>query len=158
MSAVAVVTVVGAGCGGSGGEELSRDAQVYVAAIRDVLTEEPPPEDPDMLPVVYVVGVGEERIPADVQADVAAELHDDADVRFADERSEAVLKDEADAPVRDDGLLLAVGALAPEGDPVVLEVEVYRSDVDWSNLVLTIEGGTSQWTVTSTSVLPAAET
>jgi hypothetical protein len=157
VAAVAVASAVGAGCGGSGGEELSRDAQVYVAAIRDVLAEEPAPDDPDVLPVVYVVGVGEERIAADVQAEVAAELHDDADVRFADERSEAVMKDEADEPVRDDGVLLAVGALAAEGDPVELEVEVYRSDVDSSNVVLTIEGGASQWTVTSTSVVPAGE-
>ena len=47
---------------------VSRDAQVYVATIRDVLADQPPPDDPDVLPVVYVVGVGETTIPADVQA------------------------------------------------------------------------------------------
>lgn len=157
MAAVVLAAAVGAGCDGSSREELSRDAQVYLAAIRDVLDDEAPADDPDVLPVVYVIGVGEERIAADVQAEVAVELDEEADVRFADRRSEAVLKDEDDVPVRDQGLLIAVGALAPEGDPVDIAVEVYRSDVDWSKRVFTVERRSSQWTVTSSSVLPAGE-
>ena len=145
---------IGAGCDGSGGEAVSRDAQVYVATIRDVLADQPPAEDPDVLPVVYVVGVGEKAIPADVQAEVAVELDDDAEIRFADQRSEAVLEDEDDAPVRDQGVLVAVGELPGEVEPVVLTVEVYRSEADWSKVVLTIARGSSQWTVTSSSVVP----
>ena len=146
-----------AGCDGGAPEELSRDAHVYVAAIRDVLTEEGPSEDPDVLPLVFVIGVGEERIAASVQAEVVGELDEEAEVQFADARSEVVLDDEEDAPVRDDGVLVAVGALAPEGDPVEIAVEVYRSDVDWSKRVLTIASRSSQWTVTSSSVLPVGE-
>ena len=52
---------------------------------------------------MYIVGVGEERIAARVQADVTQVLDEDAEIRFADERSEALLKDEDHAPVRDDG-------------------------------------------------------
>lgn len=150
----AIGAVLGAGCDGSSGEDVSRAAQVYVATIRDVLADQPPPEDPDVLPVVYVVGVGERDIPADVQAEVAAELDDDAEIRFADERSEALLEDEDDAPVRDHGLLIAVGELADDVDPVELAVEVYRSDDDWSKAVLTVGRRSSQWTVTSSSVVP----
>lgn len=152
-----VAAATSVGCGGPRSEELSRDAQVYIAAIRDVVSEEPPPADPEMLPVVFVIGVGEEQIEASVQAEVVGELDDDVDVEFADARSEVVLQDEADAPVRDDGLLIAVGALAPEGDPVDIAVEVYRSDVDWSKRVFTMELVSSQWTVTSSSVLPTGE-
>ena len=101
--------------------------------------------------------MGEERIAASVQAEVVGELDEEAEVQFADARSEVVLDDEDDAPVRDDGVLVAVGALAPEGDPVEIAVEVYRSDVDWSKRVLTIASRTSQWTVTSSSVLPVGE-
>jgi hypothetical protein len=149
-----VGTALGAGCNGSGGDDTSRAAQVYVATIRDVLADEPPPEDPDVLPVVYVVGVGERAIPADVQAEVAVELDDDADIRFADERSEALLEDEDHVPVRDDGLLIAVGELADDVDPVEITVEVYRSDDDWSKVLLTVSRRSSQWTVTSSSLVP----
>jgi hypothetical protein len=158
--AVVLVAAGVSGCDGSAREEMSRDAQVFVVTIRDVVAEEPPPADPDVLPVVYVIGVGEDDIAADIQADVAAELKDEIDVRFADARAEAVLADEDEVPVRDHGVLVAVGALTPEGDdddPVDVEVEVYRSEADWSNLVVTIGRQSSQWTVTSTSVVPAGE-
>ena len=160
MLAVVLVAAGVAGCDGSKREEMSRDAQVYVVTIRDVVAEEPPPADPDVLPVVYVIGVGEEDIAADIQADVAAELKDEVDVRFADARAEAVLADDDEVPVRDHGLLLAVGALAPESDAdaVDVEVEVYRSEADWSRVVLTVgRRSSSQWTVTSTSVVPPDE-
>jgi hypothetical protein len=154
---VVVLAATCAACDGPRSEELSRDAQVYIATIRDVLQEEPPPTDAEVLPAVFVIGVGEERIDASVQAEVVGELDEEADVQFADARSEVVLRDEVDAPVRDGGLLIAVGALAPEGDPVDITVEVYRSDVDWSKRVFTIERVSSQWTVTSSSVLPSGE-
>jgi hypothetical protein len=154
LLAAALGAIVGAGCDGSREEGVSRDAQVYVATIRDILAEQPPPAEPEVLPVVYVVGVGETKIPADIQAQVAVELDDDADIRFADQRSEAMLADEEHAPVRGGGVLLALGELAPDADPVNLDVEVYRSEEDWSKVVLTVERESSQWTVTSTSVLP----
>ena len=51
-------------------------------------------------------------------------------------------------------MLLAIGEVTPEVDPVDVQVEIYRSDVDWSKWVLTIGSGSSQWTVTSESSLP----
>ena len=60
---------------------------------------------------------------------------------------------------RGGAVALAVGALAPESDdaPVDVEVEIYRSEADWSNLVVTIGRQSSEWTVTSTSVVPPGE-
>ena len=139
---------------------MSRDAQVYVVTIRDVVAEEPPPADPDVLPVVYVIGVGEDDIAADIQADVAAELKDEVDVRFADARAEAVLADEDEVPVRDHGVLVAVGALAPESDDgrrrrggrgLPLGGRLVQPGRSRS------AGASSQWTVTSTSVVPPGE-
>jgi hypothetical protein len=158
--AVVLVAAGVVGCDGSDPEAMSRDAQVYVVTIRDVVAEEPPPADPDVLPVVYVIGVGEDDIAADIQADVAAELKDEVDVRFADARAEALLADDDEVPVRDHGVLVAVGALAPESDEdaVDVEVEVYRSEADWSRVVLTVgRQSSSQWAVTSTSVVPTGE-
>ena len=159
MAGVVLLAGVGAavqtGCSGSAGDAVSRDAQVYVATIRDVLAEQPPPEEPDVLPLVYVVGVGEHDIPADVQAEVLGELDGDADIKFADQRSDVVLENDEEAPVRDDGVLIAVGDLPQDVDPVELNVEIYRSEEEWSKVVLTVERRSSQWTVTSSSVLPA---
>ena len=148
---------VAASCDGSGGQEAARDAEVYVAAIRDVLADQPPPKDPDVMPVVYVVAVGEATIPADIQAEVAVELDGDADIRFADERSEAVLEDEDHTPVRNHGVLLAIGEVPPEEDPIRMDVEIYRSDEDWSTVELTIARRSSQWTVTSSATLTSDE-
>jgi len=151
------VALAVAGCDGTKKEESSRDAQVYVAAIRDVLEAEPPREEAAPLPVVYVVGVGEEKIPPSVQADVAQALDKDAEIRFADKREEALLKDREDVPVRDEGVLVAIGVVPPDVDPVEVPVEIYRSEVDSSKVVLTIGMRSSQWTVTSESVVTAVD-
>ena len=156
MGGIALAGVVGTACDGGSSEDLSRSAQVYVATIREVVGQQPPPDEPDALAVVYVMPVGETTIGADVQAEVIGELRDDADVRFADERAEAVEEDGEGEPVRDGGVLVAVGELTPDGDPVVMEVEVYRSELDWSKTLLTFAERSSQWTVTSSSVLPTS--
>jgi hypothetical protein len=154
VGVVILVALAVAGCDGSSKDEASRDAQVYVATIRDVLAEQAPADRPDVLPVVYVVGVGEKRITAVVQAEVAAALDDDAEIRFADKREEALDTGKEHAPVRDQGVLVAVGEVPPDTNPVDVHVEIYRSDDDWSKLVLTIGRQSSQWTVTSESVVP----
>ncbi len=157
MGAVVLVALAVAGCDGTKKEESSRDAQVYVATIRDVLAAEPPRDPAAPLPVVFVVGVGEEKIAAGVQADVTKALDEDAEIRFADKREEALLEDQDDVPVRDNGVLVAVGAVPPDVDPVAVHVEIYRSELDSSKVVLTIGTQSSQWTVTSESVLASEE-
>jgi hypothetical protein len=150
-----VVVAIGASCDGPADEEMSREAQIYLAAVAEVVAEQvPPTSDDDELPVVYVAPVGESDIDATVQAEVAGELRDEADVRFADDRSEAVLEDEAGMPVRDEGMLIAIDEVPAEGDPVDVEVEVYRSADDSSKMLFTFAPRSSQWAVTSTSILP----
>jgi hypothetical protein len=153
-ASAAVITIALAGCGSSSDAEDSRPADVFVATIERVLADEPPLPDPDELPVVYVVPLGESEIGATVQADVASEMHEVADVRFADESSEALDEDEPGQPVRDDGVLIAIGDVAERGNPVEIEVDVYRSEDDSSSLLFTVSRRSSQWTVTSTSVVP----
>jgi hypothetical protein len=157
VGAVVLVALAVAGCDGTKMDESSRDAQVYVATIRDVLAAEPPRDPAAPLPVVFVVGVGEEKIAAGVQADVTKALDEDAEIRFADRREEALLEDQDDVPVRDNGVLVAVGAVPPDVDPVAVHVEIYRSELDSSKVVLTIGTQSSQWTVTAESVLAPEE-
>lgn len=141
-------------CDSGSEDQPSRAAQIYLATIRDVVAEQPPPDEPDQLPVVYVVAVGENTIAADVQAEVVGRLQDEVDVTFADERAEALQEDAEGTPVIDDGVLLAVGELMPDVDPVTMPVEVYRSEDDWSRAILTFEERSSRWTITSSSVVP----
>jgi hypothetical protein len=144
--------MVGGSCRGSSDDEMSRSAQIYLAVIEAVLAHEPAAPR-DELPVVYVVPVGESHIPAAVQADLADVLHEEADLRFADQRSEAVLVDEERMPVRDSGVLIAIGEVPESGEPVDVDVEVYRSVDDSSTSAFTFARRSSQWTVTSSSVL-----
>jgi hypothetical protein len=150
----AVTAVTMAGCGTSSDAEDSRPDDVYVATIQRVLADESPSTEPDELPVVYVVPRGENKIEATVQAEVASELRHVADVRFADDRDEALDEDEQGKPVLDEGVLVAVGEVADRGNPVEVEVEIYHSEDDSSSLLFTVSRRSSQWTVTSTSVVP----
>ncbi|MGI9051967.1 MAG: hypothetical protein ACR2HQ_04860 [Ilumatobacteraceae bacterium] len=154
VAGVALTVAVGAACGDTQDEQPSRPAQLYIATVREIVAGQPAPVDPEILPIVYVMAVGESPIDAGVQAEVAAALLDEAVLRFADVRSEAVLEDVGLMPVRDEGVLLAVGELAREGQPLEVEVEIYRSVGDSSKAVLTLAERSSEWTVTSSSVVP----
>ena len=154
QAGVLVFVAIAASCDGPVDDEISREAQIYLAAVGEVVAEQAPPtSDDDELPVVYVAPVGESDIDATVQAEVAGELREQADVRFADDRSEAILEDEDGMPVRDEGTLIAIGEVPDAGDPIDVEVEVYRSAEDSSKMVFTFAARSSRWAVTSTSVL-----
>jgi hypothetical protein len=153
LAVVVVAVALGSGCGASSDAEEPHPAQIYVATIELVLDEENPAAGTDELPVVYVVPLGQDDIDATVQADVASELRDVADVRFADARSEAVDEDEPGMPVRDDGVLVGIGDVPEDGGPVDVQVEAYRSEDDWSKRVLTFVRRSSRWAVSSTTVV-----
>lgn len=131
----------------------SRQVAVLVLAIRDVVSGQRVGDSGDALPVVYVVGNGEHTVAATVQSDVAAELHDEIDVRFADDRDEAIETDQPDRPVPDSGVLLVVDEIPEDGDPIDVAIEIYRSERDESTVVFTFAEGTSSWAVTATSLV-----
>lgn len=145
-----------AGCDRSDSNDETRQVDVLVLAIRDVVSGASGDQTDAALPVVYVVGSGEHEIDAAVQADVAAELHDEIDVRFADERDEVVESDEPDRPVPDSGVLLLVDDIPEDGDEIDVPVEIYRSEVDGSAVVYTFAERTSSWIVTATSLVATA--
>src|SRR3990170_2817687 len=129
-------------------------ADVLSAAIRDVVAGQPIPTDSqEYKPVVFVVGVGENGIEAGVQAEVATELRDDIDVRFADAREEPIDSGVEDEPVRDDGVLLLVSDVPESGNPVEMSVEIYRSLSDWTKAIFTITVDNDSWSVTATSLV-----
>ena len=106
------------------------------------------------LPVIYVAAADGATIDVGVQASVAAATVDIADVRFADESSEAFDSGIDDEPVIDQGVMLLVGAIP---DPArTIDVELLRYvDVGTSSAFTlqitadTTSSGTGTATVTS---------
>ena len=114
----------------SDGETPSGDvgqAGAYIAIVEWQAAEQEPVANEDgtvELPVIYVAAADGETIDVGVQAKVAEATVDVADVRFADDSTEAFDDGVEGAPVIDDGALLLVGAM-PEPAPTI-EVEVLR--------------------------------
>ena len=128
----AVALAVGATACDRDEESQSPDAQVLVAVVRDAAEQAPPREDPDELPVVYVVSSADDGVEPKVQAAVANTLNGEIDVRFADARREAVDDEQPGQPVRDDGCLVRWARWPTDADPVDVEVEFYRSETEFS--------------------------
>lgn len=134
-------------------EGTPREAAIVEQVVRSVVDAEPvDPEQPDAVPIAYVIGV-EGTISIEVQASVAASLVDEIDVRFADERSEAFDESE-EQRVRDGGVLIVVGEIPPEGRTVDLEVDRYVAAEDRHRIVMSLRFRSPDWSVTSTTIPP----
>jgi hypothetical protein len=115
------------------------------------------PVEGDALPVVFVLGI-DGTIGIEVQAGVAAALVDEVDVRFADERVEAIDETTDDLAVREGGVLVVVEEIPPEGRTFDLEVDRYTAADDRERLVVSFQWRSEHWTITSTTVVPPAVT
>ncbi len=134
MRAVGVLAFLIAGvisCG-SGAEDPvagdDRTAAVYNSVLTWVLDGEPgvgAGERPDW--TLFVAPRSEIEIDLDVQVAVVEALDSSIFVRFIDERTEAVHENVADNAVRDDGILVGLGAVEQEGDIVEVYVDRYQN-------------------------------
>jgi hypothetical protein len=83
------------------------------------------PGEPDQQVVVFVEARGDGvGIDLDTQASVVESTQSFADVRFIDDRSEALDSD----GVRDEGILLALGPVVAEGNSAVIEADELLDD------------------------------
>ena len=160
VAALVLLPIVGlVGCNDEGGRSAERATEIVAATIRHVAAEHPPADDADdpesdHLPVVYVVSVGEEPLSAGIQADVVAVLRDEIDVRFSDDRGEAIDGTAPTEPVKDGGVLVVLGAVPKLGNPVQVPVEVYIARHEHLKLVFTFAPSGDDWDVTQTSEVP----
>lgn len=127
--AVGVAMVGVTACGGDESPDSSdvQPASAFTAIVEWQASELDPVIDDNgkvKRPVIYIASADGETIDVGVQADVAESTIDIATVRFTDESGDAFDDDLADRPVRDDGVMLLVGAL-PDAAPSVL-VDVVR--------------------------------
>lgn len=159
--ALAIVSLVACSSdGGASPPPVDRTAGVYEGIVRWAIDQEPPaPSDhPDKLPVVYVVSVDGEPLGADSQVTIVRELKDEAKVRMADRRDEAIDAGVDDKPVRDAGVLLLVGPVPAGSGPVEVPVTVYRDAVDERALQLRLDPSGAGWVVTSVTVTKVTTT
>lgn len=120
------------------------------AVITDfVLADQLPVADDEPLPIVYMIGTDGKTVAADVQAMVVKPLKDDVELRFVDLRDDAIVIEEPDQPVKDDGVLVTLAPPPPTGSTVQFEVEVYRSTADEQQYLVTLAGGGTLWKVRS---------
>jgi hypothetical protein len=162
---VALVPVLTAGITACGDEtrepELVEPDEVYLAVIRWQLSRQdtgpaastPTSGDGGDLPVVYVAAADGSKIDTNVQARVAHATVDEATLRFADSRDEALEMDDENEPVRDGGVLLSIAmdesAVATQR---TTEVVVYRSIDDQQTWLLTVDASGDSATITASTL------
>jgi len=128
-------------------------ADAMTALVRWQVDETEPVLDDDgepILPVVYVVSQAGGTIDVGVQAAVVEQTVDDAVVRFADERAEAIDSELAGEPVKDDGVLLVVAELPDTAPSMTFAVVRYRAVDDDESLVMDVTAGPAGIAVTAT--------
>lgn len=108
----------------------ARTAAVYESILDWLIVGEPGIGGEDQVDwVLFVASRSEEPIDIDVQADVFTAFEPRVEVKFIDDRTEAVDEEVETEPVRDLGLLVGLGAVPPEGDVIEVYADRYR-DID----------------------------
>ncbi|NNC81442.1 MAG: hypothetical protein HKN94_14965 [Acidimicrobiales bacterium] len=123
--AAAVVLLTGCPSGDEPADETTRDSKIYVATISELADQFQIIDPiPDREPVLYVESFDADGVPLQVQVDVVAEFLDVYDVRFVDEREEALDDEFVRLPVRRGGVLVGLSPIV-EGTNPTLRVELY---------------------------------
>lgn len=144
----AAVVLTGCGDGTSARDEA--EVEIYVAAIRWLVGNEPDVQAAAQ-ERLFIEAAGEEAIPLGVQAELVTRLEDEGElaVRFIDTREEAIDTLEPADPVRDDGVLIGLGPLPDIArTPVRLYAERYREVRDVVAYEIVLERRDGRWQVT----------
>jgi hypothetical protein len=152
----ALALPVAAGCGSDDSPESELGPQewkasVYESVLREVALPAAHRSMPDAeKPIVFLATSDGSGIGLEVQAIIARDLKDEADLRIEDDVTDVVLDDEDDKPVRDDGLLVTVTPL-PDDQPsrVELTVALYFDEFDEHTVEVAMNRSSTAWSVTT---------
>jgi hypothetical protein len=144
---VAALLAVATACSGSAAKEKDTNvADVYTAVLRQLL---PPPAGDEDKRVVYVAPFAEQKAFAlETQVDVIANMAKEADVRFVDELSEAVVTDDPGTPAKGTEVLLLgpVTATGTTGTTVEVEAQRYLSESEQVKFRFQVSSSDETWT------------
>lgn len=122
-------------------EGVVEPADAYTAIVTWQAGEQEPilaADGDEQLPVIFIVAASGDNIDVGVQATVTSATSSEAIVRFADEAADGFDPRGDDAPVREDGVMLAIGAIPPASHSIKVEVDRYTTQDDPEQLSLTI--------------------
>ena len=149
LAVVVAALLLLAGCPSEPGEDPdTRSASVYRAVISDMVTRYPvDTEDPEQLPTLFVEAFDPTGIPLKVQVDLVTSFELTLDVRFIDDRIEAIDIEQPGSPVRIESILVGLGSIAGD-DTVDVRAELYVAETDIRAYRYTLEEGTQdEWSV-----------
>jgi hypothetical protein len=154
MVLAASVVVVLTACAGGGSDTSDQPALIYSAVIRAVVADTSHPRI-DSETSVFVVAADERSpIPLEVQADIVAELHELATIRFVDHRVEAIDDASAIRPVNDDGVLITLGKISRAANTATVNAGRYLDATDRVAYRVTVERTNAHWKPIATSSRP----
>jgi hypothetical protein len=152
---VAALVVIGSLCScasDDGGSAATVDGAAAVTALVNWAADELPAvenEDGEVeLPVVYVTAQNGDTMDAGLQASVVEHTAETANVRFADDRVQAIDETSDIDAVRDGGVMLVVGEMPEPAQTLAVDVEWYESLDESSTLVVQIDAVDSGAAVT----------
>ena len=150
--AVGVVTLTLAACDQADDDPKAgegREAAVYESILEWILDEEPV-ADTDERPgwTMYVTSRHERPVAVEVEVLVVEALDERIVVRFIDERGEAVDEGAENQPVRENGMLVGLGAVPVEGDRVDVYIDRYLEIDDVVAWEVTVRSVGETWTIT----------
>lgn len=123
-----------------------RTAAVYESILNWLLDEEGGVDAAERLEwVLFVASRSEQPIDIDVQVAVVAALDPRIFVRFIDDRTEAIDPDDQDQQVRNEGMLVGLGAVPDDGDSVEVYADRYRNSADVEAWHMAVQWSGDSW-------------
>jgi hypothetical protein len=153
----ATLAVVLTACAGGGSNISDRRADIYSAVIRTILADTSHPKISSDTSVF--VAAAHERSPIDleVQADIVAELHELATIRFVDHRVEAIDDSKPNRPVKDNGVLITLGKIPSAARTVTVNAGRYLNATNAIAYRVTVKHTETHWKPIATTTVPCRE-
>ncbi len=127
----------------------------YSAVVRWITTDQLPAPIDDTVPIIYIATEDGSAIGAGTQAAVARDTVDEATVRFADDRDDALELDTDLQPVKDAGVLVTLEPIEDEHFSVEhLTLTLYSDAEHTTAWELTVSATSSGVTVTEATEQP----
>ena len=146
VAAAFALTVLSTGCvDNADSDNTIRDTAVYRAVIVDVVDRSGVDLDSsDELPTLFIEAFDADGIALEVQVEIINDLTEQYDVRFVDDREEALAPDLEDLPVRPNSLLIGLGPIVHDGT-IDVRSELYVNSDEIRAYRYTLAGRDDRW-------------